>query len=61
MILTRLLLENTIWKLFTDRLRYFICVLFIPFTFILDLILIIPEIIALFLYHKIEEGEVDDE
>lgn len=56
MILTRLLLESTIYKLFTDRLRYFICVLFIPFTFILDIILIIPEIISLILY-KIIEGD----
>lgn len=54
MILTRLLLESTIFKLFTDRLRYFICVLLIPFTFILDLIFIIPEIIALILYNIIE-------
>jgi hypothetical protein len=54
MILTRLLLENTIYKLFTDRLRYFICVLLIPFTFMLDIILIIPEIIALILYRIIE-------
>lgn len=57
MILTRLLLENTIYKVFTDRLRYFICVLLIPFTFILDIILIIPEIIALVLYKIIEEGD----
>lgn len=54
MILTRLLLESTIYKLFTDRLRYFICVLLIPFTFILDIILIIPEIISLILYRIIE-------
>ena len=57
MILTRLLLENTIYKVFTNRFRYFICVLLIPFTFILDIILIIPEIIALVLYKIIEEGD----
>lgn len=56
MILTRLLLEITIFKIVTDRFRYFICVLLIPFTFILDLIFIIPEIISLILY-KIIEGD----
>ena len=55
MILTRLLLEN--WKIFADRLIYFICVLLLPVAFILDIVLIIPEIIALILYRIIEGGE----
>ena len=50
MILTRLLLDKTINRYITDIWYYLICVLLIPFTFILDIILIIPEIITLILY-----------
>ena len=61
MMLSRLLIEKTYGRLFASRFDYFILVLLIPFTFILDIVLIIPEFISLFLYHKIEEGEGDED
>ena len=55
MILTKMLIEATIYSLFPDEYDYLTCIMLIPFTFIVDIILIIPEIIAILLYKKIEK------